>query len=147
VATAEGQCHGRVRLRTTAALRGVSRIGLDSSAFITHAEGGDGARVVAEVFRRISAQELRGIASVTAIPEILLIAKRDSDSTMEDGYRKLLALCETVPVSEEIAEEALNLRAYFGLKTADAFHIATALHTHCEAIMTNDDSDFNRLKD
>jgi|SRR5947209_3207051 len=44
----------------------------------------------------------------------------------------------TVPVSEEVAEEAAQLRSAHGLRTPDAIQLATAVRARASSFLTND---------
>ena len=46
-----------------------------------------------------------------------------------------------------IAEVAADLRARYNLRTPDALQAATALHSGCEAFLTNNDKHFRRATD
>lgn len=56
-------------------------------------------------------------------------------------YRTILlqaAHITIVPVSEDIAEEAAQLRARHGLRTPDAIQMATAIRSGAASFLTND---------
>ena len=43
-----------------------------------------------------------------------------------------------IPVTFEIADKAAQLRAQYNLRTPDALHIASAIESGCQALLTND---------
>jgi predicted nucleic acid-binding protein len=46
--------------------------------------------------------------------------------------------CTVVPLHPEVMERAAELRASTRLQTADAIHLAAAVHWGCDALLTND---------
>lgn len=71
--------------------------------------------------------------------EVLVKPMRSANQALIQAYEALLAKQEWLPVGDEIFARALGLRAQHGLKTADALHLATALHHGCTEFWTNDD--------
>lgn len=131
-------------MRMDNALRGVQKLGVDSSVFIYFVE--HDTRFVPQlriIFNRIQNGQIEGITSVVALTEILVVSLRDVNEGRVQSYRTLLLETENLrllPVDVDIAEEAARLRAVYQLKTPDALMIATALHAGCEAFLTNDDA-------
>jgi predicted nucleic acid-binding protein len=55
------------------------------------------------------------------------------------NYRQILVTTiHLFDVNRSIAERATDLRARYNLRTPDALHVATALISSCDAILTND---------
>ena len=134
---------GRAVVKLDNALRGVKKLGLDSTPFIYFIEKEvKSLPSLRVIFSRIQDKCLEGITSTVALTETLVAALRDTDEKMAQYYRNLLLETEvqTVPVSVEIAEEAARLRATYNLKTPDALMIATALSVGCQAFLTNDEA-------
>ena len=125
-------------------LRGVQKLGLDSSAFIYFTENDPAFYPsLRPVFNRIKDKRIQGVASAIVLTEILVVCLREGNETRVQAYRTLLLETENlqvVPVDVAIAEEAARLRAAYNLKTPDALMIATALQAGCEAFLTNDDA-------
>ena len=71
--------------------------------------------------------------------EVLVQPMRSGNPVLIQAYEALLASQQWLPVGDEIFSRALGLRAQHGLKTADALHLATALHHGCTEFWTNDD--------
>jgi predicted nucleic acid-binding protein len=84
--------------------------------------------------------------SITAIGSVLIITEfmtavfvRFASSAVKKIRSSLLALkIAYLPVTEPIALEAARLRAAYRLRTLDAFHVATALASRADVIVTND---------
>ena len=64
-------------------------------------------------------------------------------------FTELLANSESVafyPIDEIVADKAADLRARYNLTLTDAFQLAIAIQTECDAFLTND-SDLKRVKE
>jgi predicted nucleic acid-binding protein len=124
------------------ALKGVSRLGLDTSPFIYFVEANRSyVAVCKEVFRHVSAGGVTACTSVLTLTETLVHPVRLSNSVLQGEYEALLletAGIECVRVDEGIAKLAAELRARYGLRTPDALQIATAIDSECDAFLTND---------
>ena len=71
--------------------------------------------------------------------EVMIKPLRESVATLVADYEDFLAAQNWLPVNDIIFDRALQLRAYHGLKTPDALHLATALYHGCTEFWTNDD--------
>jgi predicted nucleic acid-binding protein len=129
-------------VRTGEALKGISRLGIDTAPFIYFVEANPTYfDRVANIFQQMSKGELRGISSVITLTEALHKPFKEKDKVIEQAYRLMLnhtRHISLVSVSAEIAEQAAQLRAKHNLRTPDALQIATALDQGCEAFLTND---------
>ena len=136
------------------ALRGVTRIGLDSSAFIDYGEAAPPSiKALTRIFDRLDAGTLTGVASTLVLTEVLAYARGKSvtpgvtsvaDAEAEEKHGALLAVVQLVPVSESVARLAADLRGRYGLRTPDAVHLASALEAGAQAFVTSDAADFLR---
>ncbi len=125
------------------ALAGVSRLAIDSSAFIDYAEAAPRAiKPLARIFERIGSGTLEGVTATLSLTEVLTHAA--GDAAAGGQYEALLASVRLVPASEDIARTAALLRTRYRLATPDAIHLATALETGCQAFLTSDAGDFLR---
>ena len=132
---------GQTRVRISDTLKGVTDLGIDSSAFIAYAEEQMSLmRVLAQVFDRIFQGRIQGITTSLTLAEVFVHAKATQDAETEAKYRALLfaPTIRRVPVDDIIAERAADLRAQYRLATPDAIQIATALEGGCDAFLTND---------
>ncbi len=75
--------------------------------------------------------------------EVMVKPTRSGNGALVQVYDSLLNDQEWLPMGDEIFARALDLRALHGLKTADALHLACAIHHGCTEFWTND----GRLKD
>ncbi len=54
------------------------------------------------------------------------------------AFRSFFSDCSVVPLHPEVMDRAAELRASTRLQTADAIHLAAAMHWGCDALLTND---------
>lgn len=129
-------------MRLEDALRGVSRLGLDTSPIIYLIER-DRRRlpILADIFRRIDVGEVVGITSVVTLSEVLVQPFLQGNVVLCGRYRDLLLNSSnflTLSIDPSIAELSSRLRANHRLRTPDALQISAALDAGCEAFLTND---------
>jgi predicted nucleic acid-binding protein len=81
------------------------------------------------------------VTSVVTLIEVLIHPIRSGREDLARQYRDILLHSKdltTIPLREEIAEEAARLRAVHGLRTPDAIQLATALTSDAAFFLTND---------
>jgi predicted nucleic acid-binding protein len=86
------------------------------------------------------------VTSELTLMETLVLPMKRNNQALVNDYRILLESTEIqlVPINREILFTATELRARTNLKTPDAIHAATAIHTNCDLFLTNDRA-FNNL--
>jgi predicted nucleic acid-binding protein len=92
--------------------------------------------------RRSLASTSDRIGSVVLLPEVLPKAIRSGGGPEFDILTSVLATLELKPVDQDIAEAATTFGAKYGLKAADAIHLATAVVWGAERFHTNNRKDF-----
>ncbi len=129
-------------MRLDAALADVTRLGFDTPPIIYFVEANPQYdALVTAVFQHVEDGRLEGITSSISLCEVLTVPIRQGDAHLQQEYRDLLLHSDhfvTMPISMEIAEQAAELRARYGLRTPDAVQVAAALNAGCEALLTND---------
>ncbi len=124
------------------ALVGVDRLGLDTPPFIYLIERNPTyLNLVREVFRRITSGTFTGHSSVITLTEVLTQPYRVGNAALAQRYQRFLLRSRNFSldlVTADIAEQAADLRARYGLRTPDALQVATALAAGCAALLTND---------
>ncbi len=92
------------------------------------------------------------VDALLARPDVVQVA---SDLTrlecrvkpLRDGDVRILAafdlyfsgtVHEVIQLTTEVLDRATAIRALYGFKTADAIHLAAALHAKCDVFLTND---------
>jgi predicted nucleic acid-binding protein len=96
---------------------------------------------VAELFRR-SPGRFAGVGSVLLIPEVLGKPLRDGAVAEVRVLAGLLARLDLRPVDRATAELATALAVQYGLRAADATHLATAVAVGADRFLTNSQRDF-----
>jgi hypothetical protein len=85
-----------------------------------------------------------GVGSTLLLPEVLTKPTRDGAADEVTILGALLARLDLRPVDEEIALLTVALGASYGLKSADAVHLATAVSAGADRFITNNRRDFPR---
>lgn len=83
-----------------------------------------------------------GVGSVLLIPELLTKPMREGADGELEALSALLARLDLRPADEATAELAAALGASYGLRAADAVHLATAVSAGADRFITNNTSDF-----
>ena len=119
-----------------------SRVLLDTVALVyfleRHPRYGPTAQ---EIFRRIAANRLQALIASLVFAELLVPLQRRQDRAAAEGLVDLLSNfhnLEVVGGSTAVMVEASRLRALYGLRTPDAIHVATALLSGADGILSND---------
>lgn len=84
-----------------------------------------------------------GVGSVLLLPEVMSKPLRDGDATAVRALGRLLTKLDLRPVDRAIAELATVLAARYGLRAADATHLATAVSMGAQRFITNNKRDFS----
>ena len=86
----------------------------------------------------------RSVGSTLLIPEVMSHPIRRNDLVERDALEGLLGRIQLRAVDIETAELGAALRAKYGLHTADAIHLATAVLWGAECFHTNNTKDFGQ---
>ncbi len=124
------------------ALRGVSRLFLDTAPVIYYVEGNPTylARVD-DIFDRIDAGTLPAVTSPITLAECLVEPIRRGLAQAQQDFTDLIVSGANVtfmPLTDATARQSADLRARYNLTLADAFQVAAALGGGCNALLTND---------
>ncbi len=98
----------------------------------------------AELLRRHTLQQLERFADSDWVisdlvrMECLVGPLRAADQIRLLAFRSFFSDCSVVPLHPDVMERAAELRASTRLQTADAIHLAAAVHWSCDALLTND---------
>lgn len=76
------------------------------------------------------------------IPELLTKPTRDGAHEEVEALAAFLARLDLRPVDEVVAALATTLGATYGLRAADAVHLATTVSVGSDRFITNNSSDF-----
>ena len=137
-------------MRLEEALRGVARLGVDTSPVIYFIEAYPKYDpLVTEIFRRIDQGVIEAASSVLTLTEVLVQTLRKGSSDLKDRYVNLLTASHhfsLTPIDAAQAAIAADLRARYNLRIPDAFQVAAAISSRCDALLTND-SILRRIKE
>jgi predicted nucleic acid-binding protein len=114
----------------------------DSDAIIYAAVPGHplGRRVLA-LFQHAGPNQA-GAGSVLLLPEVLSKPLRDGEASEVRILAGLLARIDLRPVDRATADLATALASKYGLRAADATHLATAVGIGADRFITNNQRDF-----
>ncbi len=99
-------------------------------------------RRVAALFRSAGPLTTVGTGSVLLLPEVLSKPLRDGATDEVRILAGLLSRLNLRPVDRATAELATALASRYGLKAADATHLATAVAMGADRFITNNQRDF-----
>ena len=133
-----------------AALAGVERVLLDSSALIAYLNAHEAAHPLAKhLLTRIEAPQdrLRGYYSVMSAMELLIRPIRAGDPQFTYMHTFLAAYpnLTVLPMDFTVAVQAASVRAVSGIRAPDAVIIASGILAGCEAVICNDQQWAGRL--
>lgn len=85
-----------------------------------------------------------GVGSVLLLPEMLVKPLRtDAESAEVDELLRILGRLRLLPLDQGGAELAVVLAVKYGLRAADASHLATAVAARADRFVTNNRKDFS----
>ncbi len=115
------------------------RIFLDTCSLIYLTEGSLGQRQ--RLFRQLESVASEVVSSELVRLECRVVPLRRGDDDLLAHYDRFFdsPIVQVFPITQETFELATRLRAGRRLATADALHVATALHAGCDEFWTNDD--------
>ena len=88
----------------------------------------------------------RRVGSVLLLPELLSKPLRQKDEAQTRVLRAYLQRLTLLAADRAVGALAAQLGAAYGLKAADAVHLATAVHAGAEQFLTNNRKDFEKGK-
>jgi predicted nucleic acid-binding protein len=118
-------------------------VGLDTSPFIYYIEGKPGyVEVLRLFFQMVDKGQISVVTSIVTLLETLVHPFRNGNTELARQYREILfhtGGLTTIQFSQDIAEEAARLRAYYpSIRTPDAIQMATAINANASFFLTND---------
>jgi predicted nucleic acid-binding protein len=122
---------------------GSGPVALDTCAFIYFVEEDERyVDLVAPIFERIDAGQLRAATSALTLLEVLAVPFRAGNPPLAERYEALLARGRgllLVDMNRRVLRTAAQLRAQDArLRTPDAIQLASALVAGCTTLLTND---------
>ena len=129
-------------MNLTNILPGVTRLFLDSAPVIYYIE--ENTRyfsVVEPIFERIDNSLLTAVTSPVTLSESLVIPYRLGRKDISLLFINQIVNSdntEFIQINNHIAQQAAELRSQYNLALLDAYQVAVALASNCEALLTND---------
>ena len=115
---------------------------LDVNVFIYALEGHPQyLSVVQELFGAIDRGDIRAVTSELSLAEALVKPLAEGRTDLQDLYARAIApapFLDVVPVTREVLIEAARIRARDSARLPDAIHLATAIQSRCQIVLTND---------
>jgi predicted nucleic acid-binding protein len=123
-------------------LNAARQIFLDTAPVIYFVENHPNyAPIVQPLFERLDENDFIAVVSPITLAECLVLPYRLGKPNVAKIFTELLVNSPSVlfsPLDDATADLAAELRARYNLALADAFQIAVAIQTHCDAFLTND---------
>jgi predicted nucleic acid-binding protein len=128
--------------RIADALKGISRLAVDTAPFIYYIEENPAyLSRVAPIFLAADAAQIVLVTSTITVSEVLIHPLRHRIQSLHDEYLDLFlhsANLEIQSIDIAVAQRGAALRAAHNIRLPDALQIAAALHAGCTAFLTND---------
>ncbi len=128
-------------MKLQTALAGVRRLFLDTAPIVYHVEGNLAYQPLTDIiFQQIQNGQLLAVTSSVTLAECLVHPYRHRDLILVQKFRNAITKGVHTQFTgvDASAEQAAELRARYNLTLTDAFQIAAALATGCDAFLTND---------
>ncbi len=116
------------------------RVGIDTSVFIHHFEGGELSELTTVLLERVQDGHCTGVVSTVTLAEVMVKPIRMGLDSLADLYRLIfyeMPHLETVAMGRSVAARAASLRAEHGLRLADGVVLASALEAGATALVTD----------
>lgn len=129
-------------MNITERLQTVTRLFLDTAPVVYYVE--EDPRYLAlvdPVFDRLDAGTLVAVTSPVTLAECLVMPYRNNQVELQQVFSDLIVNGANVlfaSIDREMGRRAAKLRARHNLSLTDAFQIAVALQSGCDAFLTND---------
>ncbi len=124
------------------ALRSARRIYLDTAPLIYWVEGhSDYIATMDQFIDAIETSPLQALTSVLTLTDVMVQPLRRGNTDLAQTYQNILVSRDDytlVSITAEIAISAGEIRARYAFRTPDAIHVATAIATDCDTLLTND---------
>ena len=92
------------------------------------------------IMQRLMEQNAMQVCSELSRLECRVKPRQDNNSVLLRAYDDYFdyLVTEIVPLSREVIDLATDLRARYNFRTPDAIHIACAINSACDLLLTND---------
>lgn len=97
----------------------------------------------AGVLRELAAEDSTSVGSVLLLTEVLAKPMREGREDEVDALVSILGRLELRAADDAVGRLALTLSVAYGLRAADAVHLATAVDAGADRFITNNRKDFS----
>lgn len=129
-------------MKITERLRTIAKLFLDTAPIVYYVEGNTRyLALVDPVFDRLDDGTLMAVTSPVTLAECLVIPYRTNQPELQQAFHDLIVTGANTlfaSIDQETGKRAAELRAYYNLSLTDAFQVAVALQSGCDAFLTND---------
>ncbi len=137
-------------MKVSRVLDGIRRVFLDSAPVIYLVERHPVYCPILEpLFNRLVAGDLVSVTSPITLAECLVSPMRLGKLEVVEAFLTVIGGDSSsifFPIQRETARMAADIRSRHNLGLADAFQVAVALQSNCDALLTND-RDLSKVKD
>jgi predicted nucleic acid-binding protein len=123
-------------------LESLRRVFLDTAPVIYFVEKNpDFSTKVQPIFSKLDDGTLTAVVSPITLAECLVLPYKNHSLEIAQLFSDLLVNSESVlfyPIDEITSDKSADLRARYNLTLTDAFQLAVAIQTECDAFLTND---------
>lgn len=122
-------------------LRKYKVLGLDTSVFIYHFEGGKYSALTTKLFGRVVEGSSTAVASTINLAEVLVLPIRTGNLELADYYRSVfigMPNLTMVDVTEQVSVRAAEIRARYNTKMSEGILLATCIEHGGKAFVTNE---------
>jgi predicted nucleic acid-binding protein len=129
-------------MKITERLQTITKLFLDTAPVVYYVE--EDTRYLAlvdPIFDRLDAGTLVAVTSPVTLAECLVMPYRNNQVELQQIFSDLIVNGTNVlfaSIDREMGRRAAELRARYNLSLTDAFQIAVALQSGCDAFLTND---------
>ncbi|MCE8426318.1 MAG: type II toxin-antitoxin system VapC family toxin [Candidatus Methanoperedens sp.] len=118
----------------------IKRIGLDTNVLMYYIEEHPlFLRKVEPLIDKIADGKATGITSYVTLLELLVKPIKEGRLDLVDQYKIIVTdHLEIVPLDEQVAVKAAELRARYGIRTPDAIQLSSVISKKGEVFITND---------
>jgi predicted nucleic acid-binding protein len=117
-------------------------VGLDTAPIIYYMEDKPVyADMLDPFFQAVTRGDITVVTSLLTLLEVLILPVKTGDKVLEQKYREILFNIKGLkiqPISSEIIEEAIRIRAFHNVRTPDSIQMATAITVKASFFLTKD---------
>ena len=130
-------------MKLDAAFSSLKRVFIDTAPVIYYIElNPQYFPTVRLIFQQLTAGSFHAVTSPVTLAECLIKPKREGLLQLQQDFVAVVTTgtnTSFMPIDAVVSQKAAELRVAYGLKLPDAFQLAIALTSGCDAFLTNDE--------